>query len=128
MNLQNLTNKASDTLTAGVYNNINFSAGGLVALAAGASVQVGASVAQAAIENNYPQGGIYVAHDWIGHLNFDMTGKAAFPTGISDQPVPDVRGHALADPALSAPACVAAVFSRRPAHLGRPVADRRGGG
>ena len=97
--LQNLTNKANDTLTAGVYNNINFSAGGLVALAAGGAVQVGASIAQTAIEDNYPQGGIYVAHDWIGHLNFDQTGKAALNNDIIfGKSVTNIGGGILTQP------------------------------
>lgn len=73
--LKDITNKTQKEVSSGAYSSANFSAGGLVALISGAAVEVGASVANAAIEDNFPTGGIYVAHDWIGHINFDDSGR-----------------------------------------------------
>jgi hypothetical protein len=81
--LKDLTNKTQQTVSSGSYTPADFSAGGLVALAAGAVVEVGASIATAGIEDFFPTGGIYVAHDYIGHIDFDQTGKASSPTGVA---------------------------------------------
>ena len=85
-NLKDMTKKATDEVTSGAYSTGLTGAGGLVALAAGAAAEVGASVVDDTINKFFPTGGIYVAHDHIGHIDFDKTGKEEESLGRIKEP------------------------------------------
>lgn len=51
--------------------------GGWVGIGAGIAGEIGLDVAETLINSRYPKGGIYIAHDFIGHLDYNQRGPSA---------------------------------------------------